>query len=401
MEVILGISGGIGAYKAAELVRGLRREGMQSTVVMTKSATRFITPLTLEVLTGRKVITDLFELPESWEVEHISLSDRADILLVAPATANIIGKFATGIADDFLSTLYLSFHKKILIAPAMNTRMYLHPVVQENIKTLRDQGVKMIDPDEGELACGTTGPGRLASLDRIIREVLALRDTGTALSGKKVVVTAGPTREYLDPVRFISNASSGKMGYAIAEEASRRGARVVLISGPTAIPLPPGVTAIRVTSAADMKEHVLSESDGTDILVMAAAVSDLTPEIYAESKIKKDQFSFQMPLKQTDDILSLLGGKAEKPFLVGFAAETEALTDGALEKLEKKNLDMIIANDVSRTDAGFGSDMNEVVIFTKSGKRYQLPLAHKKEIAARIWDHITENLDGREKMAHQ
>jgi phosphopantothenoylcysteine decarboxylase/phosphopantothenate--cysteine ligase len=399
MEIILGVTGGIGAYKAAELARQLKREGADVTVVMTNHATRFITPLTLEILTGRKVVTGLFDLPESWEVEHIALADKGDMLLVAPATANIIGKFAGGIADDFLSTLYLSFEGPTVLAPAMNTRMFLHPVVRKNLETLQSRGVRIIAPETGELACGTTGPGRLAAPEVIVREVLALRQEGRPLAGKKVVVTAGPTREYLDPVRFISNPSSGKMGFALAAEALQRGAEVTLISGPVSIQAPPGARLVPVDSAEDMKKAVMGGIRGAHVLLMAAAVSDLKPGRPRTKKIKKENFSFQLKLAQTDDILTLVGRKSARPFLVGFAAETGDLKKNALAKLKKKHLDMIIANDVSRAGSGFGSETNEVLILSGDGRAQKIPPAHKRDIAASIWDAVTDQMNRHDQSA--
>lgn len=387
MRVILGVTGCVGAYKAAEILRLLQQEGFEVEAVMTRHAREFISPLTFEKLSGNKVISDLFG-PESPAIEHIAVARRSDLLLVAPATANILGKFARGVADDFLSTLYLSTQTPVILAPAMNVEMWRHPAVAENVRILRERGHGIVEPASGYLACGEVGEGRLAEPELILEAVLGVLGSSDALAGKSVLVTAGPTVEDLDPVRFLSNRSSGKMGYALAGEARRRAARVVLISGPTQLVPPPGVEVVSVRSAAELTEAVFRHFEGVDIAVMAAAVSDFTPARVAEQKIKKRRASLNLELKPTVDILAELGGRKNGRFLVGFAAESENLLEAAREKLRAKNLDLVVANDISRSGQGFEADSNQAVLISASGEIEEFPLLGKDRLAVRIWDRI-------------
>jgi len=370
--IILGISGGIAAYKSAELIRLFKKEGAEVWVVMTKSAKEFVSPLTFETLSGNPVYSDMFldssifNLQSSISMPHIDLAKRSDLFIVAPATANIIGKFANGIADDLLSTLYLSAISPVLIAPAMNNNMYANPVVQENIKRLKGFNINFVEPGFGELACGDKGEGRLAELDTILSKAKWLLAAKKDLSGKTVLVTAGPTHEAIDPVRVISNSSSGKMGYAVASAARRRGAEVILISGPTSLPVPSGVRFISIKSASDMRREILKEVKKADVIIMTAAVSDFTPENYSEKKIKKeDTEGITVKLKKNPDILSEITSKLRNtqsairnPIIVGFALETDGIIKNAKKKLREKNLDFIVANSIN----GFGSNQNKVTI---------------------------------------
>jgi len=387
-EVLFGITGGIAAYKAADIVRLLIKKGCSVTVVMTESAKQFITPLTFEALTGKKVYSDLFNPHAPEAMAHIELARKTDILLIAPATANIIGKAATGIADDLLSCLFLTTTKPIMIAPAMNSYMYLNPVVQQNIASLKKRGVKTIGPEKGELACGDEGPGRLADSESIIDAVINELKTSNKLKGKKVIVTAGPTREAMDPVRFISNPSSGKMGFALAAEALRRGAEVILISGPTELDPLPGTKFISVTTADEMKDQVFQYLSQVDIVIMAAAVGDYQPIHYSKQKLKKKDKLLVFKFKKTIDILTEIGRNKGNKVLVGFAAETEKLNKMALKKLKEKNLDIIVANEIGVPGSGFQSDSNKVTIFTKDNKKVELPLMSKTNLASRILDMI-------------
>tara|TARA_B100000315_G_scaffold68891_1_gene62766 strand:+ start:64 stop:1302 length:1239 start_codon:yes stop_codon:yes gene_type:complete len=391
-EVLLGITGGIAAYKAAEIVRLLRKNDCSVTVVMTESAKQFITPLTFESLTGRHVYSGLFDPQSPSAMEHIELSKKSDLLLIAPATANIIGKAVNGVADDLLSCLLMTVIKPIIIAPAMNANMYLNSVVQENIACLRKRGVKIIGPEKGELACGDEGPGRLAEVECIVEAVKTELKTSVKLKGKKVLVTAGPTREPMDPVRFISNPSSGKMGFALAAEALKRGAEVTLISGPTKLEPLPGIKFIPVVTAHEMKEEVFKCLTQIDIVIMAAAVGDYQPAKYSKQKIKKDKELLVLEFKKTTDILAEIGRKKGNKILIGFAAETEKLAENAREKLKKKNLDIIVANKIGISESGFQSDFNKAVILTKDGKQEELPLMSKTNLADKIFDMLNHSL---------
>ena len=392
--VALGVTGGIGAYKAVEVARGLQKRGHEVVAVMTHAATRFVGPVTFEAITRRRVITDQFESGANADIEHIALASTIDLLLVAPATANIIGKFANGIADDFLSTLYTATRAPVLLAPAMNTNMFAHEAVVKNLDTLASRGVRFVEPGEGYLACGWIGKGRLAEPDEIVAAAEAMLRPAGPLRGKRVLVTAGPTYEDFDPVRYVGNRSSGRMGYAIAAEAARRGAHVTLVSGPTSIDAPPVAEVVQTRSAADMLEAVRSRAGNADIVVMAAAVADYTPVERAPQKVSKDADTLTLTLKRTTDILRELGHQRLKsgggPILVGFAAETEDVVAKARAKREAKHVDLIVANDVSRSDAGFDVETNAVTIVGADGPGdvVTLPLQSKSRVAMAILDRI-------------
>jgi len=392
MKIALGVTGGVAAYKAAELVRRLQDEGLDVQVVMTRAAREFITPLTFAALTGKKVITEMFgadaAAPANVEsaIEHMAVAQRIDLLLVAPATADILSKFAQGAADDFLSTLYLATKAPVVVAPAMNVNMWEHPTTQENVAALRARGVHVVDPDEGYLACGMTGAGRLAAVETIARkacEVLGLRKD---LAGETVLVTAGPTREALDPVRFLTNRSSGKMGYALAEAAARRAARVILVSGPVDLDAPTGVDWVPVRSTEEMRAAVMERAAEATILVMAAAVADYRPAAVHANKIKRSEGRVTLDLEPTADILAELGRSKGKAVLVGFAAETNQLVENARGKLQRKSADMIVANDVTQEGAGFDTDTNIVTLVLRDGRDIALPKMTKRQVADKILD---------------
>jgi phosphopantothenoylcysteine decarboxylase/phosphopantothenate--cysteine ligase len=386
--VVLGVTGCIGAYKACEVLRELQRQGVDVHVVMTEAATRFVSPMTFEALSRHPVFHDQFALGENGEIRHISLADDADLLLVAPATANCLGKFANGIADDALSTLYLATKAKVLVAPAMNVNMFEHAALQQNLATLRSRGVGVIEPGEGYLACGWLGKGRLAEVGEIVKAALAALGARRDLERESVLVTAGPTLEDLDPVRFVSNRSTGTMGYRLAEAARDRGARVVLVSGPTALPEPAGVTFESVRSAVEMKAAVERHVAQATVVIAAAAVSDYRPAEASPSKLKKTDGPLRVEMVRTPDILKSLGEAKGSRLLVGFAAETEDLLTNARKKLEAKNLDLIVANDVTAEGAGFGGETNAVVLLRRDGQRRDVPLASKREVADRILDEV-------------
>ena len=383
-EIVLGVTGGIAAYKACEIVRELRKEGAGVRVILTASGARFITPLTLQTLSKNPVYTDLFDLVTESDIGHISLAQRANLLMIAPATANILGKIRCGISDDLLSTVVMATAAPVLLAPAMNSQMYASPAVRENVEVLRGRGFTFVDPDEGELACGTVGPGRLTDTGKIV-EMARILLAEKILAGKKVVVGAGPTAEDIDPVRFLSNRSSGKMGFAMAVAARRFGADVTLVSGPARLPDPPFLKTVRVRSAKEMMGAVTQASEGADAVVMAAAVADFRPQSAASQKIKKETFDGRIPLVPTEDILASLGRSRGSRVLVGFAAETNDLAENAVEKMRRKNLDAIVANDVSRPDIGFGSDSNEVRVYFSDGTALDLAMAAKDAIASAVW----------------
>ncbi len=397
MNVALGVGGGIAAYKSAELARALMERGMRVQVVMTQAAREFITPLTFASLTGRKVITGLFssESPEetlSSAVEHIAVAQDNDILVIAPATADLLARLAHGLADDFLTTLYLAFTGRVVLAPAMNNNMWAHPATQENLAVLRKRGHVIMEPEEGLLACGTTGPGRLAEPERIADAVAEL---GASLSfhardleGETVLITAGPTQEPLDPVRYISNRSSGKMGYALAEAAVQRGAKVILISGPVELREPRGVRVVHVRTAREMHDAVMKHLSETGIIVKAAAVADYHLSQIPRNKIKKTAMRMSLDLDPTPDILAELGQKKGDRLLIGFAAETENLIESARQKLESKNCDMVVANLVNQEATGFESDENEVVLVLRTGETIPLSRAPKRQIADGIFDQV-------------
>jgi len=386
-KIVLGVTGGIAAYKSAELVRELVRAKAQVWVIMTRNAREFVTPLTFQTLSGNPVSTDLFNLLGESEIGHISLADRADILVIVPATANIIGKIAGGIADDLLSTVVFATRAPVLLAPAMNVHMWENPICRDNIHKLRARGYHFIDPEAGELACGYEGKGRLAEIPAVVEEirfVLSPKD----FVGETVLVTAGPTVEDLDPVRFLSNRSSGKMGYALAKAARRRGAEVILVNGPTSLPPPPKVRRISVRSALEMREAVFHHLEKASILLMAAAVSDYRPKQAAGQKVKKTSAPAALELERNPDILSEAGRSKGNRLFVGFAAETQNLLKNAKEKLAQKNLDLIVANDVSQPGAGFRVDTNIAKIIDRSGRAEKLPLMSKEDLADRILDRL-------------
>ena len=390
--IALGVTGGIGAYKAVEVCRGLQKQGHDVVAVMTRSATRFVGTVTFEAITRHPVVTSQWKPGANADIEHIALADSAALLLVAPCTANVIGKFANGIADDFLTSLYLASKAPVLLAPAMNTNMLAHPAVQKNLETLASRGVRFVDPGEGYLACGWIGKGRLAEPDAIVAAALRmLSPSASSLRGRRVVVTAGPTYEDIDPVRYVGNRSSGRMGFAIAEEARRRGARVALVAGPTHLPPPPVDELVSVRSAAQMHEAVLRIAAGSDVVVMAAAVADYAPPRRSSDKISKTDAPLTLTLERTPDILADLGRlpsrAAGTPLLVGFAAETGEVVAKARAKRARKHVDLIVANDVSRSDAGFDVETNAVTIVSDSGAE-EVPLQHKSAVAAVILDRV-------------
>jgi phosphopantothenoylcysteine decarboxylase / phosphopantothenate---cysteine ligase len=384
VNIALGVTGCIAAYKSIEVMRGLQKAGMSVQVVLTRSAMEFVTPLTFESLSGQNVITDMFPPGLNRDIHHIRVAQSIQLLAVAPATANILGKFAHGVADDFLSTLYLSNPAPVLIAPAMNVEMWRHPAVQANVAILKARGHHFVDPEPGMLACGMEGEGRLASVEVIVDRILAVLRGGTSLGGLKILVTAGPTVEDIDPIRFLSNRSSGKMGYAVAQAALQRGAEVFLISGPTSLNPPSGVHFIPVRSAAQMRDAVLELYPAMDIVVKAAAVADYRPAELAPQKIKKGVATLQLSLTRTDDILELLGRQKKNQVLVGFAAETEHLQESAKDKLTRKNLDLLVANDVSK--GVFGSDTSSVFVLGRKGETVTLQQQSKQAIAGKILD---------------
>jgi phosphopantothenoylcysteine decarboxylase/phosphopantothenate--cysteine ligase len=393
--LVVGLSGGIACYKAADVVRLLRSGGARVRVVMTNHAREFITPLTLQTLAGEPVSTDLFDLTQESEIGHIRLADTADAVIVAPATANLIGKLAHGLGDDLLTTVLLATRAPVLLAPAMNVHMWENKLVQANLRTLRELEWRIIEPSVGYLACGYEGAGRLADPAVILAE--AERAVGPHdLRGERVLVTAGPNREPIDPVRFISNRSSGRMGYAVAAAAWRRGADVVLVSGPTALDPPHGVRLVPATTAAEMRNAVTRELDDATMLLMAAAVADYRPAAPAAQKLKKHPGPLRLELERTVDILGELRGRTGDRLVVGFAAETENVVGNAERKLREKGLDLIVANDVARSDAGFEVDTNAVVLIDASG-RTDVPLASKAEIADRILDRVVALRRGRSK----
>jgi phosphopantothenoylcysteine decarboxylase/phosphopantothenate--cysteine ligase len=388
-NIVLGVTGGIAAYKAAELVRELVRAEAKVYVVMTRSAQAFVTPLTFQTLSGNPVITELFSLVEESEIGHISLADKAEVLVIAPATANIIGKIAGGIADDMLTTIVMATKAPVLLAPAMNVHMWENAGCQENIQKLRSRGFHFIDPESGELACGYEGKGRLAEVSAIVEEVRTILSPQD-FAREIVLITAGPTEESIDPVRYITNRSSGKMGFALARAALRRGAEVILVSGPTALPPPPKVKFISVRSTAQMREAVLTNLKNASILLMAAAVSDYRPRQAVAGKIKKSEAKMALTLERNPDILAEAGKQKDHRILVGFAAETENLLRNARRKLKEKNLDLIVANDVTLPGAGFEVDTNIVKFLDRSPKVEELPLMTKEELADRILDRIAQ-----------
>ena len=385
-NIIVGVTGGIAAYKAAELVSLLGKQGHDVRCIMTEAGQQFITPLTLQALSGNPVYTDLFALQDNpeWKVEHIGLAHWADLILIVPATADFIGKVANGLADDLLSTCVMASKAPVYFAPAMNDQMYLNPIVQRNIQTLRDAGYGFVDPVEGNLACGTSGKGKMASPQQIAEVVHTLRDQD--LSGLRFVITAGPTRETIDPVRFLTNHSSGKMGYALARQAAYRGADVVLISGPVQLEAPYGVQMVYVESAQQMFEAIQQHYADADVIIKSAAVADYRPKTVATQKIKKTDDDLTLALERNTDILAWLGEHKTNQVLIGFAAETNDVQQNALGKLERKHLDFIAANDVTKAHSGFGKDTNQVTLYGADGSVTALPVLSKDDTANRILD---------------
>ena len=394
MRITLGVTGGVAAYKSAELVRRLQTEGHSVQVVMTRAAREFITPLTFAALSGQKVITDLFTGGDSGDanlesaIEHIAVAQRTDLLLVAPATTDTLAKFARGLADDFLSTLYLASTAPVVMAPAMNVNMWQHPATQENLVMLRKRGVRIVEPGEGYLACGMTGPGRLAAQEEILKAVREVVEAQQDLAGDTVLVTAGPTHEDLDPVRFIANRSSGKMGYAVAEAAARRGAKVVLISGPTALETPESVERVDVRTAEEMLRAVRTRFSPVTIAIFAAAVADYRPAEPATAKIKRTKEPLTIHLVPNPDILATMAKEKGERLVVGFAAETDHVAENARKKLTTKNADLIVANDVTAEGAGFDVETNVVTIFSRDARDLPLPRMTKVEVAQRILDEV-------------
>jgi len=394
MRITLGVTGGVAAYKAAELVRLLQQDGFTVQVVMTRGARKFITPLTFAALSGQKVITDLFGDSSGGEanlesaIEHIAVAQRTDLLLVAPATADILAKFARGIADDFLTTLYLASTAPVVLAPAMNVNMWNHAATQENVARLRARGVTIVDPAEGYLACGMTGAGRLAGQAEIVAAVRDVLKADRDLAGETVLVTAGPTCEDLDPVRYLTNRSSGKMGFAVAEAAVRRGAKVILVSGPVSLETPAGVDRIDVRTAKEMYFAVLVRVGSVSVAILAAAVADYRPVEQHAEKIKKSDAALTISLEPTTDILADIAKNKGQKIVVGFAAETERVAENARKKLVAKNADLIVANDVTAEGAGFDQDTNIVTLFSRDGRDLALPKLNKSEVAQRILDEV-------------
>ena len=394
MHITLGVTGGVAAYKAAELTRRLQQDGFTVQVVMTRAAREFVAPLTFAALTGQKVITDLFGDsaggPANLEsaIEHIAVAQRTDLLLVAPATADIIAKFARGIADDFLTTLYLATTAPVVIAPAMNVNMWQHGATQENVEMLRARGAIIVDPDEGYLACGMTGAGRLAGIEAILAAVRETLQIKRDLEGETILVTAGPTCEDLDPVRYLTNRSSGKMGYAVAEAAARRGARVILVSGPVALDSPDGAERILVRTADEMHHSVLEHFSACSIAILAAAVADYRPAERHAVKIKRTRSPLTLSFEATPDILADVARVKGDRILVGFAAETDHVAENARKKLSAKNADLIVANDVSAEGAGFDLETNVVTLFSRDNRELALPRMTKREVAQRILDEV-------------
>lgn len=387
--IVIGVTGGIAAYKACELVSLLSKRGATVQVVMTENATQFVHPLTFQTLSGRPVIHSLFQPQTVSKVEHVDLGVKADLIAIVPATANIIGKLAHGIADDFLTTLVLAAKGSVLVAPAMNSRMYVHRVVQANLNELRALGYRIVAPATGTLACGEEGVGRLADPESILAEIEAVLAKSQDWAGLSVLVTAGGTREAIDPVRFLGNRSSGKMGYAIAQAALQRGARVSLITGPSTVIPPPCHRVVKVETAEEMYAAVLDEFADTDVVIKAAAVADYRPKVQASVKIKKDdQETLVLELERTPDILSELGRRKGRQILIGFAAESNNLVDYAQAKIRKKNLDLVVANQVGREGVGFETDTNEVSIISSEGLVKTIPLASKTQIAHEILDEV-------------
>lgn len=392
-HIVLGITGGIAVYKILDVASRLRKLGYEMTTIMTKNACEFVNPLSFETITNNYVVTDTFERPKTWDVEHIALAKKADCMLIAPATANIIGKVANGIADDMLSTTIMAARGKVIFAPAMNTAMYENPIVQENIAYLKDKGYQFIEPDSGWLACGDLGSGKLPAPERIVKEVTDLLEMSTRdLVGKHFLITAGPTIEAIDPMRYLTNHSSGKMGYAIAEAAARRGADVTLVSGPTQLSCPKGVKRIEVGSALEMYDAVHQYFEQADVVIKSAAVADFRPSQISSQKIKKNGDHMILELVPNPDILKSLGERKTHQILVGFAAETQNVIEYAKEKIKKKHLDFIVANNISVKDAGFKGDTNIVTLIDKEGRIMAYEKMSKSKLGHIILDKVKSYL---------
>lgn len=395
-KILLCVTGGIAAYKAVALTSKLTQNEFEVKVMMTENAMKFITPLTFQAISRHDVYTDTFDEKDPAKIAHIDLADWPDLIIVAPATANIIGKLAAGIADEMISTTLLASTKPVWIAPAMNVHMYHHPIVQRNMNLLKEYGYRFIEPGEGYLACGYVGKGRLEEPETIVEHVKRYFNEGTnsnnKFKGKNILITAGPTRERIDPVRYITNFSTGKMGYAIAEAAHELGANVTLVSGPVQLKPPKGVNLIPVESAEDMYQAVMEHFDKADIVVKTAAVADYRPKIVQDNKMKKQSGEMSIELVRTKDILAELGKRKKHQFLVGFAAETDNLEEYAQKKLKEKNADIIVANNVKKEGAGFGSDTNIVTIFKKNKEKIELPVLTKKEVAYEIFKEVYKSI---------
>lgn len=387
-KIALGVASSVSIYKACQVLRGFQKAGLEVQPVLTRNAARLISPLLFSSLSGARTIVETFDADQDWSVAHVALAQAIDLLVVAPATANIIAKFAGGVADDFLSTFYLAVEKPVLVAPAMNTAMWRHSQTRDNVARLKARGVEFIEPAAGYLACGDEGAGRLADPEAIVARGLEILRRGRSLAGKTILLTAGPTREFLDSVRFLSNRSSGRMGHALAGEALRRGARVILVSGPTQIEPPAGAEVIGVVSAAEMARAVLGRLDECDIVVMAAAVADFSFEGQVSRKLKKSELSPTLSLKRTTDILKAVAEKKKGQIVVGFAAETEDVRGHALAKLKDKALDFIVANDVSVEGVGFDSDFNKAILIDAAGGESESPVLSKIELSRVIWDAV-------------
>lgn len=394
-NILLGVTGGIAAYKSLEIVSRLKKLGAEIDVIMTEAATEFVQPLSFRSLSHNPVVVDMFTEPKRWDVKHIDLAEKADLCLVAPATANIIGKIANGIADDMLSTTVMAVRTPVFLAPAMNHNMYENSVVQQNLKKLKQLEYQILEAESGYLACGTEGKGRLLAPEKIVKRITKYLLKKDDLSGYKVLVTAGGTQEPLDPIRYLGNHSSGKMGYALAQEAVKRGAEVRLVTAPTSLDFPSNVEVTQVQTTGEMHQAVMKLQAEQDVIIKAAAVADYRPEIREENKIKKDNSDLELKLKRNPDILAELGEVKENKILVGFAAESEKLVANARSKLKKKNLDLIVANDITAKEAGFAADTNQVIMISEE-EEIELPNLPKPEVAARLLDKISNILQRRE-----
>lgn len=392
VNVVLGVTGGIAVYKACDLVSRLKKLGANIDVIMTKSATEFVAPLTFQSLALNRVVTDMFDAPQTWDIEHISLAKKADIFVIAPATANIIGKIAGGIADDMLSTTVMATRAPVLIAPAMNTQMYENPIVQENIRKLKALGYYFVEPESGRLACNDVGKGKLANPEEILRQIQKVLYPKKDLLGKRILMTAGPTAEAIDPVRYVTNHSTGIMGYTLADVAIMRGAEVTLVTGPTALQAPKEATVVQVRSAVEMAAEVMSRKDQADIFIATAAVADYRPAQVAANKIKKQDGDVVLSMTRNPDILYSVGQDKGALYTVGFSVETEQVIENSKAKLKKKNLDLLVVNDVTKPGAGFGTDTNIVTFLTRDGKAVDYPLMSKRQVSEEILDYVVRDL---------